>query len=342
LTLPQHHPTSTTSGGVLIIQTAFIGDTILAAACIEHIRNQHPHMPIDLMVRKGNEGLYQGHPHLGILYVWNKRSSKYPQLLRFIAAFRKRRYDWCINLQKHPTTALVTLLSGARRTAGFTTTRLSRFYSHPVEHRFDTARQCTHEVDLLLRVTAGIAPVTGRVLPRLYPSDADRTATSVAGPYVTIAPASVRFTKQYPSEKWLAVIALLPQHYTIVLIGGGTDRQLCETIRKQSGNPKVITRAGELSYLQSAALMQRAAMNFVNDSAPLHIASSVGAPVTAVFCSTVPAFGFGPLGANGRLVETAAILPCRPCGLHGHRSCPEGHFKCADIPPENVVAVPGW
>ncbi len=75
--------------------------------------------------------------------------------------------------------------------------------------------------------------------------------------------------------------------------------------------------------------MEGAAMNYVNDSAPLHIASAMNAPVTAVFCSTVPAFGFGPLRENGRVVETKEKLDCRPCGLHGYKACPKGHFRCA-------------
>jgi heptosyltransferase-2 len=75
--------------------------------------------------------------------------------------------------------------------------------------------------------------------------------------------------------------------------------------------------------------MKDAKMNFVNDSAPLHFASSVNAPVTAIFCSTVTDFGFGPLSDDSAVVETALNLTCRPCGLHGYRECPEKHFKCA-------------
>jgi len=80
-------------------------------------------------------------------------------------------------------------------------------------------------------------------------------------------------------------------------------------------------------------------MNYVNDSAPLHIASAMKAPVTAIFCSTVPAFGFGPLNANGRVVETTENLDCRPCGLHGYKACPKGHFKCAmNIDPSALLS----
>ncbi len=96
--------------------------------------------------------------------------------------------------------------------------------------------------------------------------------------------------------------------------------------------------AGKLSFLQTAALMKDATMNYVNDSAPLHIASSVNAPVTAIFCSTVPSFGFGPLSEKSFIVEIQEIIPCRPCGLHGFKKCPEKHFKCAyNIKSEQLI-----
>ena len=88
--------------------------------------------------------------------------------------------------------------------------------------------------------------------------------------------------------------------------------------------------AGELSYLESCALMKGAKMNYVNDSGPLHMASAVNAPVTTFFCSTVPSFGFGPLSDQSTIIEVSEQLPCRPCGLHGHKSCPKKHFKCGN------------
>ncbi len=72
-------------------------------------------------------------------------------------------------------------------------------------------------------------------------------------------------------------------------------------------------------------------MNYVNDSAPMHFASAVNAPVTAVYCSTIPAFGFGPLSDNSHIVQVTEPLSCRPCGLHGRAKCPLGHFHCARL-----------
>ena len=105
---------------------------------------------------------------------------------------------------------------------------------------------------------------------------------------------------------------------------------LCEKIKISSQHQNIINLAGKLSLLQSCALIKDAQMTYVNDSAPLHLASSVNAPVTAFFLSTIPAFGFGPLSDNSTIKEVLN-LKCRPCGLHGHKTCPQKHFKCSDL-----------
>jgi heptosyltransferase-2 len=157
-----------------------------------------------------------------------------------------------------------------------------------------------------------------------------RERNGVVIPYICIAPASVWFTKQFPKEKWIAFIDRLKQEQiSVYLLGASSDQEIGDAIRNATTHPGVINLSGKLSFLESAALMQHAAMNFVNDSAPLHLASAVNAPVTAVFCSTVPGFGFGPLSDRSFIVETSEPLTCRPCGLHGYKACPQGHFKCA-------------
>lgn len=167
------------------------------------------------------------------------------------------------------------------------------------------------------------------VRPRLYPSEESYEKVPKTESYVCMAPTSVWFTKQWPAEKWVELIDRIEPATAVYLLGSPGDREACAAIQQAAQHPKVINRAGELSLLDSAALMQYARMNFANDSAPIHLASAVNAPMTAIFCSTVPAFGFTPLSDDSHVVETKENLPCRPCGLHGYRACPEGHFRCA-------------
>jgi heptosyltransferase-2 len=132
--------------------------------------------------------------------------------------------------------------------------------------------------------------------------------------------------------------------YAVYLIGAAADEPLAQAIIAGSGNAMAKSLCGQFNFLQSAALMENAQMNFVNDSAPMHFASAVNAPTAAVYCSTIPSFGYGPLAENASVIEVQEQLACRPCGIHGHTACPERHFNCAlHIREEQLLQVlPGF
>lgn len=317
---------------ILLVQTAFIGDAILATALVETLHVQQPNATVDILVRRGNEGLLVDHPYIRRVWVWDKRRHKYRHLWQCIRQIRRERYDWVFNCQRFAASGLLTAFSGAAHTVGFSKNPLSFAFTHRVPHSIGTG---VHEVE---RNGALLRPLLGDVSlsrPALYPSPTDVAAAQalVAGQamYVCIAPTSVWFTKQWPAHQWIALIEGLPAACYVVLLGAPADRAVCEQIAVAVRHGHVVyNAAGELSLLASAALMRGAAMNYVNDSAPLHLASAMNAPTAAVFCATVPAFGFGPLSEQSTVVETAVALKCRPCGLHGRKHCPEGHFACAE------------
>ncbi|MEI6022160.1 MAG: glycosyltransferase family 9 protein, partial [Bacteroidota bacterium] len=165
--------------------------------------------------------------------------------------------------------------------------------------------------------------------PKLHASEADITSVKhlTEKPFICIAPASAWFTKQLPAEKWINLIQHLSPDQNIYLLGGPSDKDLGENIRAGAKVTNISNLCGTISFLQTYALMSKAQMNYVNDSAPLHLASASNAPVTAYFLSTVPLFGFGPLSDNSTVKEVRT-LNCRPCGIHGFKTCPQGHFKC--------------
>ena len=148
--------------------------------------------------------------------------------------------------------------------------------------------------------------------------------------FVVLAPASVWFTKQLPPHKWVELINQLANDFSVYLIGAPADRSFIETIITDSKAKNCYNTAGDLSLIESAALIAMATRTYVNDSAPLHIASAVNAPVTAFFCSTVPSFGFGPLSDDSIIKQVEKPLSCRPCGLHGFKKCPKNHFDCGN------------
>jgi ADP-heptose:LPS heptosyltransferase len=314
----------------LVIQTAFIGDVVLATALLEKLHSYFPDAQIDFLVRKGNEALLSNHPYLLEVLVWDKKQQKQKNLWQLIRRIRRTKYDKVINVQRFAATGLLTAFSGAGETIGFDKNPLSFLFTRKIPHIVTTSAAPLHEID---RNQGLIAAFTDDqpAKPRLYPSADDLTKVHPYKdrPYITVSPASVWFTKQYPPEKWAAFLREVPASYTVYLLGAPSDKQLCDQIRTLAAPADIINLSGQLSFLQSTALMKDAAMNYVNDSAPMHFASAVNAPVTAVYCSTIPAFGFGPLSDEKFIVELKEPLDCRPCGLHGYRACPRGHFHCA-------------
>lgn len=311
---------------ILIIQTAFPGDVILSTALAESLHHHLPHARIDFAVRKGNESLFRNHPFVKTVHVWNKKENKIASLVSLIRQIRKEKYDEVINVQRFFSSGLITLFSGGKSTSGFVKNPLSFFFTHRHPHLIGNG---VHETARNHQLINHLVK-NEKSKPRLYPSDDDfesvKQLTSI--PYICIAPASVWFTKQLPAVKWAELIQLLRGNYKVYLIGGKEDDKLAEEIRKLT-KAEATNLTGKLSFLQSAALMKGAAMNYVNDSAPLHLASAVNAPVMAFFLSTVPEFGFGPLSDNSRIISAHPAPGCRPCGLHGMKSCPQNHFNCA-------------
>ena len=329
------------SRSFLIVQTAFIGDVVLATALAEKLHGHHPEATIDFLVRKGNEGLFTGHPYIGTVWVWDKKGAKLASLFRILRKVRRRRYDAVVNVQRYLMTGLFTAFSGASQRIGFDANPASLFFDLRVPHGNRQGEPPAHEVERNQRLIALITDER-HARPRLHPSKDDfaKVRHLVSKPFVCIAPASVWETKQYPAGKWVTFIDSLPRGLKVCLIGGPGDRTLCEVITSSCEVERPIHNlAGSLSLLESAALQSGALMNYVNDSAPMHFASAMNAPVTAVYCSTVPGFGYGPLSDVSHVVQTDEPLACRPCGIHGRKTCPEGHFKCAmTIRDERLLA----
>ncbi len=324
---------------VLLIQTAFLGDVILATALVEKLGHHFPGVAVDLLVRKGAESLLEGHPVVRQVYALDKSAPRLPQFLSLTARIRSERYDLVINLQRFLFTGLLTVLSGAARTVGFDKNPLSRMFRYRIPHRIGTegAGPPPHEVarNLLL-----IEPFTDKRFfpPKVYPAPAAEAAARAMAPYLTIAPGSVWQTKRYPPEKWVSFLRQVPADRRIILLGSSSEKRLCAEIMAAAQHPGAVNMAGALRPTETAAYMKHATMNYCQDSAPLHLASAVNAPVTAIYCSTVPAFGFTPLSEQSHILETAWQLPCRPCGLHGRNTCPKGHFRCAEIDTARLLS----
>jgi heptosyltransferase-2 len=333
---------------ILIIQTAFIGDTILASHFARAVKDQYPNAKIHFFLRKGNESVIQGLSTIEKVWVWDKQGGKTKNLIKLILELREIRFDMVFNLHRHFNSGLVSALMKSPFKAGFQQNPLSFFYTHKVNHLIPhkSLSGVWHEVQRNLQLLQKALPtlvigdnskIYKPELP-LIEKHFTKVAPYISQDYFVIAPASVWFTKAWSEHKYRELTLELGKKGKVFFIGAPSDKELCDRIREGISNTENL--CGPLNLLDSAALMKNAKRVFVNDSAPLHLASCVNAKTTAIFCSTVQEFGYTPLADDSVVVDMGNSLSCRPCGLHGYKACPLDHFKCAEeIEVKRVLAT---
>lgn len=322
---------------VLIIQTAFLGDVVLSTSLIEKIRNESPNSEVHLLVRKGNESILMAYdfPILKKIWIYNKKE-KLKSWFYLRKKLSEEKFDRVVLVQRFFGMGLLSLCIGAKYLVGFDKNPLSFLFSKKVEHHFGNG---DHEIkrnsNLLLDWLGGKI-----YNPYLNPPKIDLPKGLSPKNYICISPGSVWETKRFPVQKWIDFIHLLPFNQCIVLMGAPNEKTLSDEIIKAfegSGRP-IYDETGKHPLLASTYIFQQSKKSYVNDSGPMHICSAVNVPTVAIFCSTIPAFGFGPLADESEIVEISEPLSCRPCGDHGKIKCPLGHYKCGnDIDVKRLV-----
>lgn len=156
------------------------------------------------------------------------------------------------------------------------------------------------------------------------------------GRAVLLFPGSVWATKRWTEKGFVAVGQdLQKKGYQVYVMGGPGEEKLAAEVAKQIEGS--ICFAGKTSIFESAQLIARAKALVGNDSASTHLAAVCGTPHIAIFGPTVLEFGFRPWGKQSYVVEIGK-LPCRPCGKHGHHKCPIGTHECMEkISPSLVI-----
>jgi heptosyltransferase-2 len=322
----------------LVIQTSFLGDTVLTTPLLAQLANRGP---VDVVTTPASAALLANHPAVRSAIPYDKRGTDRGVfgLLRLARRLRRGHYDLALLAQGSWRSATLALLARIPERVGFDTSAGRLLYSKRVPYRDDLH----HAARLLMLARPnGREPSPDELRPSLSPGEPERAAVDalLARHGVTaderllaVAPGSVWGTKRWPYFPELA--QRLAPHARVVVIGSRDDAPLADAIT--SAEPSAIDVSGELPLLASAELIGRCAVVVTNDSAPLHLASAMGTPTVAIFGPTVPEFGFGPLSSRASVVGEET-LACRPCDRHGPQRCPLGHHRCMrDLTPALVA-----
>lgn len=322
----------------LVIQTSFLGDTVLTTPLLAQLANRGP---VDVVTTPASAALLANHPAVRTVIPYDKRGTDrgVRGVLRLARQLRRTGYDLALLAQGSWRSAALALLARIPSRVGFDTSAGRLLYSKRVPYRDDLH----HAARLLMLARPnGREPSPEELRPSLVPGYAEREAVdsllarngvAPSERLVALAPGSVWGTKRWPYFPELA--QLLAPHARVMVIGSSEDAPLAGAIT--TAEPAAVDASGQLSLLASAELIGRCGVVVTNDSAPLHLASAMGTPTVAIFGPTVPDFGFGPLSPRASVVGEES-LPCRPCDRHGPQQCPLGHHRCMrDLAPSLVA-----
>jgi heptosyltransferase-2 len=338
---------------ILIVDTAFLGDLLLATPLIRAAA-ELADGGVDLLTSAAGAAAVRNHPLLGHVRVLHKRAADrgLGGLRRGVGWVRSRQADVALLPRRSLRSLMLTWLAGVPRRISVARRGPSRLLLTDSVPFRDDLHQVERNLELLRPL--GVDPArTGHPGHPLeaFPSAAEKTAvrsylaarglTSPASFYV-LAPGSVWATKRWPAERFADLAVHLARLRPVLVMGGPAETPLVERILALAAAAGMAGRVhGALEFAPTAGIemLGQAAALVANDSGALHMGQAAGTPVVALYGPTAPELGFAPRGAGHRVLGVAG-LPCRPCGRHGAKRCPQTHWRCMlDLDLAQVLAA---
>ena len=340
--------TNEVSGGffprrILMVQLRQVGDAIMCTPAIRALRRACPESRIDFLAEGPAAGAVARNPYLDHIIVSEAHSSS--ETLRTISRIRGNRYDLVVDYLANPTSALISVLSGATVTLSYGGKRRSRFYTHTVvpQGQYSAA----HKLSLLK--TLGIVERTaniglmrdgGHLKPDFFVSKEAyervggwlrRIGIASGERFVVIDPTHRRITRRYTRYAEVARMVKDKLGFRCVFVWGPGEEEEVRFISMQAGEGHVMAPRTDLDEL--GALTSCAALLVGNDSAPRHIAAALSVPTVIVVGSTRPENWTLPSPIH----RTVSLdIECRPCEKN---VCPLDHLDCmTKLDPEKILS----
>lgn len=341
----------------VVIQTAFIGDLFLSIPTLSRLKKIYPEHQTILVCKKGLGEFFLKLRWADQVFEVEKGNSKvYSQV---ISQINKNHIDNVFCLHRSFRSALLVFRIKAQYKIGLYSSRLEYLYKKIVFH---TILQYPSKWPDVIRQMFILTPVDPQLkkmfdqgdwtylntknqqqkfesIPEVFQFPVpDETRAVPVQKSVAIFPGSVWATKKWTHQGFAEVSKnLISKGYKIYIMGAPGDLADSEAIKNLVPEVQVLT--GQMSLSDSALYIRYFDLIICNDSAPAHMAASLGRPVLCIFGPTVLDFGFRPWNNLSQVVELED-LGCRPCGPHGHRRCPLGHHDCMKkIDPNTVIAT---
>ena len=331
---------------ILLIKLGAVGDLVLVSPFFDQLRKHFPHSEIALIVGRSSHAAVKNNPNIDRIicaddYVLYHGSllTRLLEFFRLVLKLRKEKFDLAFILHPAWPFNLLAYFTGAQVRVGFDRGYKRLFLTHPT---FVNDVQNERESYLDLLRTMNIPAVYKKTCFYLSDEEKDflglyleRHDIGSDEELIAIAPGggdnakSTMVTKRWPVENYIGLIQRLQNDRPcrIILCGGPTDRGITNKIFKSC--PDCLD-ATDLSFGDMASLFRRCSVFVGNDSAPNHIAASMGLPCVGIWGPTDP-LQWAPPEAYSKAVRHE--VGCNPCFIN------DKFESCSQVTCMNSITV---
>lgn len=330
---------------ILIIRTAYLGDVVMTLPMLKPIREGFPDSKISFLTSDSALPILKNNPFVDNVFAYNPfwfYNSPKNEYFSFIRKIRAEgEFDLVIETKGDLREILMLAFpvkSRLRLSYGFgggeyLLSHVVPFngIKHRVEYNLDIARYLGCRTDTL---EWGLYHSEGEK------SQLERKLKSVKRPFIAVHPGARLPLKCWNPVKFANLLDILAHRHGVDIMIVGTDEEtklamgIASLMKKR---PHVKT--GEISVRELAGILGQSSLVICNDSAPMHLAACMKAPVVAIFGPS-KSIETAPYACKHRIVEKE--FPCRE--LCDENFCRNGEFHAcmASIEVEDVLnAVEG-
>lgn len=305
---------------ICLLQTAFLGDCVLTLPLLKKIKEVFPGASVSVVTRPETAEVFSASGLADEIIEDRKKTapSGLAEFKRLSEELRARSFGAAIIPHRSLRSALLAWRAGIPVRVGFSSSAGSFLLTHKVPFSW-----LLHDVERNLALLSPLAENLKTAFPGLAAA-----APAFSGATVGVNTGSAWPTKRWPAEKWARLIRRLSEKFgtRVLMVGGPGEKAWNAEIERLAGPERCLNLTGRTSMPELMEAIRPLKVFVSNDSGPMHIAAALGVPAVGIFGPTTRELGFFPYGRGNRVVETA--LDCRPCALHGSKTCPRGHFLC--------------
>ena len=295
---------------ILFVTLSNLGDVVLTLPVLQSLLHAYPAAELDVIAGPGARMIFEDDKRIRRVIAYDKKKP-FAEKLKLLIEVRNERYDIIVDLRR----SLIGFLGGAKKRNSYLD-----FSSKAMR------RQARH-----LRALKGIAPAAGE---ESFLKGAPTTLKSLGTsgqPVIVAAVGSKSDIKKWPAAHFARLLdrLALERSCLIVLIGDEKDAADAQKVKSLMASAAE-DYTGHTDWTQLLSVINQASLVVTNDSAPLHIADSLGVPVLALFGPTDPG-KYGP--RSKRSLAVSRQLFCSPCEK---AQCRFGHECLKDLSPEEI------